>query len=245
MVSFGENLRRERELRGIELAEIAAATKIGVRFLRAIEQDRVDILPGGVFPRAFVRQYAAFVGLDVERTVAEFVGAYGSRPSETPATPVRRSRAGRSATALLAAAGLLGLGLVLAGRPGSRNRSAGMRLPTIGATSPSRATTPDPAQAAGIVLQMRAEKECWVEAHVDGQTFMNRTLVVGEATTVEAANEILLTVGNAGGLVVSLNGQPALPLGRNGEVRRKVRITRENLPTFVQTPVTVASSRSG
>lgn len=245
MVSFGENLRRERELRGIELAEIAAATKIGTRFLDALEQGRMDILPGGMFPRAFVRQYAAFVGLDVERTVADFARAQDSRPSETPASHERRPRRGRNATTLLAVAGLLGLGLILMGRPGARTRAAGMRLPAIGVARLSRPITLDLAQPAGIVLQMRAEKACWVEAHVDGQTVMRRTLVVGEATTVEAANEILLSVGNAGGLVVSLNGQPALSLGRIGEARRNVRITRENLAAFVQTPVTVASSRSG
>jgi cytoskeleton protein RodZ len=100
MVSFGENLRRERELRGIELAEIAAATKIGTRFLDALEQGRMDILPGGMFPRAFLRQYAAFVGLDVERTVADFVRAQENRPSEAPASHERRPRRGWSPSRL-------------------------------------------------------------------------------------------------------------------------------------------------
>jgi cytoskeletal protein RodZ len=77
MASFGENLRRERELRGIDLREMADATKISIRFLQALEQDRVDILPGGIFPRAFVRQYAKYLGLDPERLVAEFVYAHG------------------------------------------------------------------------------------------------------------------------------------------------------------------------
>ena len=63
MASFGENLRRERELRGVDLRDIADATKISVRFLQALEQDRVDVLPGGIFPRAFVRQYAKELGL--------------------------------------------------------------------------------------------------------------------------------------------------------------------------------------
>ena len=45
-MSFGQNLRRERELRGISLHEIAEATKISARFLQALEQDRLDVLPG-------------------------------------------------------------------------------------------------------------------------------------------------------------------------------------------------------
>ena len=71
-MSFGENLRRERELRGISLHEIAEATKISARFLQALEQDRLDVLPGGIFPRAFVKQYARYLGLDPEKVVAEF-----------------------------------------------------------------------------------------------------------------------------------------------------------------------------
>ena len=71
MGSFGENLRRERELRGVSLREIADNTKISIRFLEALEEDRVDVLPGGLFPRSFVRQYATFVGLDPDRTVAD------------------------------------------------------------------------------------------------------------------------------------------------------------------------------
>ena len=92
MASFGENLRRERELRGIDLREIAEATKISIRFLQALEQDRLDILPGGLFPRAFVRQYAKHLGLDAERLVAEFVYAQsGDGPTEPAPMPAPRS----------------------------------------------------------------------------------------------------------------------------------------------------------
>ena len=80
MASFGENLRRERELRGVDLHEMAEATKISIRFLQALEQDRIEVLPGGIFPRAFVRQYGKYLGLDPERLVAEFVFAFGGDP---------------------------------------------------------------------------------------------------------------------------------------------------------------------
>jgi cytoskeleton protein RodZ len=72
MSSLGENLRRERELRDIPLAEIAAATKINSRFLEAIERDDFDSLPGGIFARSFVRSYAAYLGLDPEPVLAEY-----------------------------------------------------------------------------------------------------------------------------------------------------------------------------
>ncbi len=80
MGSFGENLRREREMRGITLAEIAQATKISARMLSAIESGREDQLPGGIFNRSFVRQYARYLGLDEERVVTEFEMAQDQSP---------------------------------------------------------------------------------------------------------------------------------------------------------------------
>jgi cytoskeletal protein RodZ len=91
MASFGENLRRERELRGVSLREISEATKISMRFLQALEQDRVNILPGGIFPRAFVRQYARYLGLDAERYVAEFLYVHGHSAPDRPQASRARS----------------------------------------------------------------------------------------------------------------------------------------------------------
>jgi cytoskeleton protein RodZ len=72
MGSFGENLRREREMRGISLDEIASSTKIGIRFLQAMENDDFEILPGGIFKRSFIRSYARYLGLDEEQVIAEY-----------------------------------------------------------------------------------------------------------------------------------------------------------------------------
>ncbi len=71
MTSFGASLRRERELRGVTLQEIAASTKIGVSMLRAIEDDRLDKLPQGLFVRGFVREYARFLALDEVKILNE------------------------------------------------------------------------------------------------------------------------------------------------------------------------------
>jgi cytoskeleton protein RodZ len=75
VASFGENLRRERELRGISLEEIAATTKIKVGFLEAIENDDLARLPGGIFARGFMRTYAAYLGLDADQFIAEYQAA--------------------------------------------------------------------------------------------------------------------------------------------------------------------------
>jgi cytoskeleton protein RodZ len=73
--SFGERLQRERELRGISLEEIAEATKIGTRSLKALEEQDFDQLPGGIFNKGFVRAYARYLGLDEEQAVADYLAA--------------------------------------------------------------------------------------------------------------------------------------------------------------------------
>ncbi|HEX4954398.1 MAG TPA: RodZ domain-containing protein [Thermoanaerobaculia bacterium] len=74
--SFGSWLRRQREVREIGLREIADASKISLRYLEALEQDRFDVLPAPVFSRGFLREYAKYVGLDADEVVNHFLSAY-------------------------------------------------------------------------------------------------------------------------------------------------------------------------
>jgi cytoskeleton protein RodZ len=79
--TFGDSLKREREMRGVTLDEISAATRIATRFLQAIENEQWEQLPGGVFNRGFVRAVARYLGLDEENIVAEYTLAVGDRQS--------------------------------------------------------------------------------------------------------------------------------------------------------------------
>ena len=69
---FGDRLRREREMRGVTIEEVAAATRISPRFLEALENEQWDRLPGGAFNRGFIRSVARYLGLDEESMVAEY-----------------------------------------------------------------------------------------------------------------------------------------------------------------------------
>src|ERR671936_912762 len=73
---FGRKLREARERRGISLRQIAAATKISMSVLEALERNDISRLPGGIFSRAFVRSYAIEVGLDPEATIQEFIAQF-------------------------------------------------------------------------------------------------------------------------------------------------------------------------
>jgi transcriptional regulator with XRE-family HTH domain len=110
--SFGRRLRAQRERRGIRLETISASTKIKASLLSDLESDDVSKWPGGIFRRAFVREYAAAIGLAPEIVVAEFVtlfpdeGGSSSAPAmaSEPASGLRLSLAdddaARNATVL-------------------------------------------------------------------------------------------------------------------------------------------------
>jgi cytoskeletal protein RodZ len=78
MANFGDTLRQEREFRGITLDAITRITKISNRHLIALEQEHFEVLPGGVFNKSMVREYARVVGLDQEEWVGRYLSAHQS-----------------------------------------------------------------------------------------------------------------------------------------------------------------------
>jgi cytoskeleton protein RodZ len=254
-MSFGETLRRERELRGITLHEIAEATKISVRFLQALEQDRHDILPGGTFPRAFVKQYARHIGLDADRVAAEFQYLH-AEPLPEPRVPPRQRWSPPPGAIFLGALVVVAVLLLTLRRPAAeaparagqgQAAAAPAVLPSDRVYPPPTPTpAPNPASAPGegLVLTLTAQQSCWVEVRADGQTVFNRVLNEGETETLAAQGELVLSVGNAGGLAIRLNDRPGLPLGRTGEVRRNIVITKDKIPSLVQDAAAVQAAHS-
>ena len=72
-MSFGEELRRERELREITLSEIARATKIDIRRLEALESNDFSVLPEGLYRRGYIRAYCQHIGVDAESMVNAYL----------------------------------------------------------------------------------------------------------------------------------------------------------------------------
>lgn len=77
-MDIGAALRDAREQRGLSLDQLSHATKISVTILRAIENNRMDKLPDGIFMRGFLRAYAREVGLNPEDTVRRYLGQFAS-----------------------------------------------------------------------------------------------------------------------------------------------------------------------
>jgi cytoskeletal protein RodZ len=260
MASFGENLRRERELRGVDLRDIAEATNISLRFLQALEQDRTDVLPGGIFPKAFVRQYATYLGLDPDRLVAEYVYSHGGAAAAEGGAVAQRASSGRLAAVFFGVILAAGAALFVSARAGLFARHAGpQEAPPAAspeATMPADRVYPPPppsttAAAPGapltgaIVLSLNAHQDCWVEVQVDGTTALSRILTQGETQRLEAQSQIVLSVGNAGGIAFSINDRPGIPLGREGEVKRNIVITKDSVPALLQETAGSPASPAG
>src|SRR5215471_6709599 len=93
MITVGETLRRERLKRNLGLLEVSRELKISERFLEAIENEDFDKLPGGVFARAFVRQYAGLLGLNGDEMASQLSQSLEPLPAELP-EPTRPTKTG-------------------------------------------------------------------------------------------------------------------------------------------------------
>lgn len=82
MSRLGERLRQQREKRGITLDQAAADTRIREKFLKALEDDDIQALPGAVHTKGFLRNYAEYLGLDDQALVGQFHQERGGQPAE-------------------------------------------------------------------------------------------------------------------------------------------------------------------
>jgi cytoskeleton protein RodZ len=111
---IGETLREARMRRRIDMTEVESATKIRGKYLRALENEEWDALPGPTFVKTFLRTYAEYLGLDARLLVEEYRQRY-ERPSIQELTPFRRPprRARRRLSGLLGPGAVLFAGVVV------------------------------------------------------------------------------------------------------------------------------------
>jgi cytoskeleton protein RodZ len=216
LASFGEELRREREIRGISLKEIADATKISRRFLEAIERNDHQTLPAPVFTRGFVREYARYVGLNAEDMVNRYNFAASrddriEKPPELqkyPQTPVRDispkppAKRGIPPAFALINRNLIAVTVIVAALVGVawwavQNRrfefdngaetTAAVPIST-GVTIPAPAIAPPAPAVDDSVLRLVVDvvSNSWVVLEADGKSVYSDEMVKGDHKTFEA-----------------------------------------------------------
>jgi len=117
------------------------------------------------------------------------------------------------------------------GNPTAADMAASQDASTAGMTQGSVAL-PGAAAADSLLITLTARSACWVRSTVDGKEPVERLLRPNDTILLHAKDEVVLRVGDAGALSLSINSRPAKPLGAPGEVVA-TRITRTNFPTFL------------
>jgi cytoskeletal protein RodZ len=218
-------------VRKIALREVAETTNISIRYLEAMEDDRFDALPAPVFAKGFLREYARYVGLDPDEVVNHYLAARQDatvEEAERVATAQRASSpppwrawlwAGAIAALLAAAAG---------GTYWWRNRQAPPVVPSPSPAAvapvvpqPAPAAAPTPLRESPLRVTVDFTADSWVEVSVDGKPGFSELRVQGESLQLEAQEEVVLSLSNAAGAHVEVNGRPfALAPAADGSVHQ-------------------------
>jgi cytoskeleton protein RodZ len=249
---IGAKLQQERIRCGLTLDDIARETRISTRFLRAMEAGDFESLPGLVFTRNFVKQFALTLKLDPDPLLAELPKQDESTvrlPDPLPPPPRSsyvvdprlHSAISSGIWVLLAMVAITGTWLHYRSPRNSGVSPAPASVETAPVAQPAAAPEPPkpvepapvapapPAHAVEVVIT--AHQPSWVQVTVDGKTSFTGTLQPDETKEVGADEQVKLIAGNAGALSVSLNGKTLDTLGPVGQVR-VVRLTAEG-PVFL------------
>jgi cytoskeleton protein RodZ len=212
MADIGSTLREARMRARIDITEVETRTKIRAKYLRAIENEEWDLLPGPIYVKSFLRTYGDFLGLDSRLLIDEYKRRY-ERPSDHEMRPIsalthERERAARGP--LLPPWAIIGVVLVavvvvlyLLGTAG--NNSKKTPAPTgvhAGTTKHKKhkkhhkAATP---AATTVKLELVPTGSVYV-CLVDGtgkKLIPGQIYASGQKIPTETASKLLLTLGNA------------------------------------------------
>ncbi len=248
-VTLGAYLRRSRTSSGLSLEAVSTGSRIVPRLLEALEEDRHEALPAPVFVRGFIRAYCGELGIAPEEALALYEQQVpaarrpypaGPPPEHRPApAPARRVRPPRR-LALAGVVALAALGLAAALLIVRARRSepvAGHAAAASAGPVASAGAWPDTAPAAGPgagrperVLVVRALDTTWLRVQPDRARAEEETLAAGAVREWRSPGRFRLTVGNAGGVRVELDGRPLPALGAPGQVVRDVVLPDDGRP---------------
>ena len=244
MFEIGNSLREARLRQGLEFAEVEQATKIRGKYLRALEDEQFDILPGQTYVKGFLRTYAEYLGLDGQLYVDEYNSRYIPGDEETPLRAQNKSTVGRNprvessvVLVALAAIGILTALVVLAWRFGSDPPETA--IPDFSSQPPAetRGNQPArrPARPAAPIARLTitgALGDSWVEVHARsaaGPEIYRGTLVAGSTIRFVRHRRLHVVMGRPGNLRLKVNGRVVEVPGR-GNTTAVVITARRVIP---------------
>lgn len=243
--SAGERLRQAREAQGLDLAEVAARTRIPQRHLEAIETSNFSQLPSATYAMGFGRSYARAVGVDevalahdLRRELDVSYQRREPKPDLQPHAPPRLPSRGLANGGLIAGAVILLLLVIWFGTslfrggdtPPAQQATAESELGVM----PVPAATPEtaaPAPVTGSQVTLAATDEVWVRIYdAAGKTLMQKTMSAGERYDVPLdANGPMINVGRPDKLDVTINGSTVAPLGTGARPIKDIGVSAQAL----------------
>lgn len=226
MFEIGSSLRDARVRKGLELTNVEAETKIRAKYLRALEEERFDLLPGDTYVKGFLRIYAEKLGLDGQLYVDEYNSRFSL--SEEPVVanrPRRRARQGRfeASAVVVALAGIVAVTVLviaawrLGGSEDGGGGSPTAAGPTVG-ESTSAATTAAPASEAPpvqlLLTAQRGSSQVVVRrGSASGAILWEGTLSKGDDQPVEGTR-LWVFLQRSQNIALTLNGEATPSIGR-------------------------------
>lgn len=256
-MKVGDKLRDARLALGMDLAEVAARTRIPLRHLQGIETSDYSGLPSPTYAVGFVRAYARAVGADevalARELRAETASSFAERPvyeRYDPQDPVREPSSGLVLVgAIVAVLLLIGVGIWY-GTDWFRGGSSAPEPEPTASSTITAAVPPPPAPVAGGQVTLTATQPVWLRIYdSDGKRLFEKEMAAGERYDLPAdAKGPMINVGRPESLQVSVNGSNVAPLGPAGRAVKDVPISAQALlargsatPTPSATPRTAAT----
>ena len=209
--SFGAWLRGQREVRRVDLETIAQSSKINIRYLELLEEDRFDLLPASIFVRGFLREYARIVGLDPDEVlnfylVASAGGEY-ERSTETAGSSTPTWLVGRTVAVLVGLAVVAAAIVWLTAMDREPGEDVETMAPPVTETVPELPPA-EPVPERALRVTMEFQGTSWVDVYADGDRTVRELRVQGESLTVTADVEVRLTLSSVAVTTIEVNGEP-------------------------------------
>lgn len=234
-IGIGEPLRAAREDQGRTIEEASRATRVRADYLRALEEERFDVLGGDVYAKGFLATYARWLDLDPEPLLERYREQVQAGDYDAHALiehPVARPPA-EGASNWIVWGAVLGVVLLAAlaiiGTFGGRSPQPaaepgiGTPSPSPGATdrTPATETTPTPTPSptpTSVELEVLVEADSWMRVRSGDEVLFEGTLRSGATRSFSDPDDLRLRLGNAGGVRLILNGEEVGSVGPRGAV---------------------------
>ncbi|MDR1320788.1 MAG: helix-turn-helix domain-containing protein [Gracilibacteraceae bacterium] len=239
MTGVGETLRGAREEMELSYQDVEESIKIRAVYLRAIEEERFEELPGAAYTKGFMRSYAKFLGLDGDAVIAAYLSSAAAVPEEPAPSAPRRLQTARPAfrrTALLATAAVAVIIVIvlsfyfnpveqkpIADPPGvsEQNQPEGETTPPVTPEEPEEPAEPEIIE--GLVVEVAYSAPCWLDVRADGEPVFSGTKGEGESLRIEANEYVeFVSIGATEAITITKNGE-LLP-GFTEHVTRNFRV---------------------